>query len=91
MKCPNCKHELTIKASAVIPDNQKMSVKLTLKDGFIGAETLGDCIGNMSKTLKAVADGLHERVEVFVPSILFSNNEIRVDFVIVKLKENDNT
>ena len=87
INCPHCKAELYLDAKAIIPAKQKLTAKLTLGNGFIGAQTIGDFISNMSKTLKIVAEELHEHVEVFVSDSRFKKKEVEIDFVIAKIKD----
>mgnify|MGYP001610087134 CR=1 FL=1 len=88
MKCPKCNEEFAVNLKASIPKEQKISIAITKQDNsFIGAQTLGSVMLNMSETLKLVAKGLGEQVEVFVSGTTFTGKNIEVDFVVVKAEK----
>ncbi len=89
MKCPKCKEEIQVEATAIIPETQKLNMAITLKEGggYIGAETLGKSITNMSIALKASAKSINQKVEVFVENCTFNKNKISVEFFIARVSE----
>ena len=68
--CPHCSQEFTLDFVAKIPDENLLTIRIGAIEGaLLGAETVGEAITGISKTLKAVAKNLGEKVEVFVKEI----------------------
>ena len=84
--CPKCGEQFPVDVLAVVPDERKITIKVTLKDGFIGAGTFGELVLNLSKSLKLTAKELGQRVEVYISDSRFAGNEIEVDFIVVKVR-----
>jgi len=85
--CPHCnkKHSISIESS--IPDKQKMSITLTAKSPFIDAEVVGKTIINTAKLLKAVAKEIDGKVSVFIHNITVIENEVKIEFIVAKVKK----
>lgn len=85
IECPACHENIPMTRKALFSEN-KLTFKICLTEGhMLQASSLGGYIKAGGELLQAAAEEMGYRIEVLVPDVRMSDNEIAIDFCSVRI------
>lgn len=86
--CPHCQCAFNVEPRIIIPEEQRLSVEMTMENEHFSAKTLGGVISSIDKLMKSVAKDAGGKVEMMVEGLQKDGKTLRLDFVIVEASVN---
>ena len=87
MKCPHCEREIHVTAYAMIPEEQRITLELTRKEGLFSADTIAGVLENFDKAMKCTARDIGGKVCVFISDVRCSEQSMSIDFVVAEVRK----